>query len=57
MFEPDQLDGFVDLDEAAARMNLTKREVMELARLRALRSVNLGFDVVLIEPAIVNVTP
>lgn len=57
MFDPDVHDGFVDLDEAAARMNLTKRQVMELVRLRALRSLDLGVDVVLVEPAIVNMAP
>lgn len=50
------LDGFVALEEAAARMDLTKAQVMKLVRLRALRATRV-LDEIWVEPAIVNVTP
>ncbi|MGV0795646.1 hypothetical protein ABQF26_01675 [Mycolicibacterium elephantis] len=45
---------YVDLDQAARRMCLTKAEVLELVRIRALRGHYLGFGEWLVEPAIVN---
>jgi hypothetical protein len=47
---------FVDLDECARRMNLTKAQVLELVHIRALRSVAV-VDEIWVEPAIVNSTP
>lgn len=51
------LDGYVDLDEAARRMDLSVAQVMELVRIRALRAVPIGYGEILVEPAIVNVAP
>ncbi|HZU48696.1 MAG TPA: hypothetical protein VFA16_15820 [Mycobacterium sp.] len=44
---------FVDLDEAARRMNLSKAAVMELVRLHALRFTLAGGEL-LVEPAILH---
>lgn len=48
------LDGFVDLDEAARRMDISKSEVMELVRTRALRAVPIAPGEIWVEPAIIS---
>ncbi|WP_370331934.1 hypothetical protein [Mycolicibacterium hippocampi] len=48
------LDGFVPLDECAARMGLSINEVIRLAEHRVLRAVNLGLGLILVEPAILS---
>ena len=50
----DELDGFVPLDECAARLGLTVNEVLRLAEHRVLRAVNLGLGLIYAEPAIVT---
>lgn len=44
---------FVDLDEAAGRMNLSKTAVMELVRIHALR-YTVAAGELLVEPAILH---
>lgn len=48
---------YVEPHEAARRMGISVGQLMELVRIRALRSVDLGLGVLLVEPAITNVTP
>ncbi|BBY43583.1 hypothetical protein MCEL_18780 [Mycolicibacterium celeriflavum] len=50
MFDRD----YVDLDECARRMDLTKAQVMHLVRIRALRGFYAGFGLWFVEPAIVT---
>jgi hypothetical protein len=51
-------DGFVAIDEAAQRMDLTVEQVMELVEKHALRAYRWGgWGQVMVEPAITNVTP
>jgi hypothetical protein len=45
---------YVDIEECAVRMNLTVQQVMHLVRIRALHSVNYGFGLLLVEPAILS---
>jgi hypothetical protein len=45
-------EGFVDVEECARRMGITKKQVMELVRLRALRAVDFGY--LAVEPAILS---
>jgi hypothetical protein len=45
---------FVDLDEAAQRMNMTKAQVMHLVRIRALRCLPIPGAAPLVEPAILT---
>lgn len=47
-------EGFVPLDECAARMGLSVSEVMRLAEHRVLRAVNFGLGLIYVEPAIVT---
>jgi hypothetical protein len=56
-FDPDRHSDYVDLDEAARRMNLSKAQVMSLVRQRALRALAMPFGEIWVEPAIVNVSP
>ncbi|ADT99856.1 hypothetical protein [Mycolicibacterium gilvum] len=50
----DDLDGYVELAEVAARMNITEAQVMDLVRHRVLRAVNLGLGLIMVEPAILS---
>jgi hypothetical protein len=50
----DRLEGYVDLDVAAKRMRLTVDQVLKLVERRVLRGVDLGYDVILVEPAILS---
>ena len=47
---------YVDLDEAAERMNMTRAQVMLLVRSRALRALPIPGDEPLVEPAILTGT-
>lgn len=51
MIDDDDDREFLELNACAERMGVTPREVLALARRGALRSVNLGFGL-LVEPAI-----
>ncbi|WP_100475546.1 hypothetical protein [Mycobacteroides abscessus] len=53
-FDPHQHQGFLELDECAARMNLPAAEVMALVQRRVLRAVSLGDELILVQPAIVT---
>ncbi len=51
----DDLDGFVDVDVCARRMNISQDKVIELVRIRALRAYDLGWPCgIQVEPAIVS---
>ena len=54
MIDRDQLDSFVDLDTAAQRMQRSTSEVMDLVERRVLRGVDLGWGLILVEPAILS---
>lgn len=54
--ELDELDGFVPLDDCAARMGLSVNEVLRLVEHRLLRAVNLGLGLIYVEPAILTGT-
>lgn len=45
---------YLDVDECAARMNLTTNAVLDLVQRRVLRAVSLGDGLLLVEPAIVS---
>ncbi|WP_255792678.1 hypothetical protein [Mycobacteroides abscessus] len=53
-FDPHQHQGFLELDECAARMNLPAADVMTLVQRRVLRAVSLGDELILVQPAIVT---
>ncbi|MBF9315850.1 hypothetical protein [Mycobacteroides chelonae] len=53
-YDPDQHADYLDVDECAARMNLTTDAVLDLVRRRVLRAVSLGDEVLLVQPAIVT---
>jgi predicted DNA-binding protein (UPF0251 family) len=44
---------WLELDECAKRMDITRQQVLALVRTRALRSINPGFTL-LVEPAILG---
>jgi len=56
MIQLDEFDEpeFVDLDEAARRMNLSKRQVLHLCRIRALRCQWIPGSEPLVVPAILT---
>ena len=57
MFDSDD-DGFVPLDEAARRMNLTVEQVLDLVNQHVLRAYRWGgWGEILVQPAITNKTP
>lgn len=53
-YDPHQHGDYLDVDECAARMNLTTTDVMALVQRRVLRAVNLGDEVLLVQPAVVT---
>ncbi|WP_100451819.1 hypothetical protein [Mycobacteroides abscessus] len=53
-FDPHQHQGFLELDECAARMQLSTDDVMALVRRRVLRAATLGDELILVQPAIVT---
>ncbi|PVB19107.1 hypothetical protein [Mycobacteroides abscessus] len=53
-FDPHEHQGFLELDECAARMNLPTTDVMALVKRRVLRAVSLGDELILVQPAIVS---
>lgn len=56
-FDPHEHADYLDVGDCARRMDLTAAQVLELARHRVLRSLDLGGGCVLIQPAITNQTP
>ncbi|RIS59127.1 hypothetical protein [Mycobacteroides abscessus] len=53
-FDPYEHQGFLELDECAARMQLSTGDVMALVKRRVLRAVSLGDELILVQPALVS---
>lgn len=53
-YDPELHGDYLEIDEAARRMNLTANQVCELVFRRVLRSLDLGAGLVLVQPAIIN---
>lgn len=53
-YDPHVHADYLDVDECAARMNLTTTDVMALIQRRVLRAVSLGDGLLLVEPAVVS---
>ncbi len=57
VYDPERHGDYLDVAECARRMNLTNPQVMDLVRRGALRSIPDGLGEILVQPAIINVTP
>lgn len=53
-YDPAIHSDWLELPDAAQRMNLTVDQVRELVRRRVLRSLPMGAGIVLVEPAIIS---
>ncbi|WP_100515178.1 hypothetical protein [Mycobacteroides abscessus] len=53
-YDPHEHEGFLDVDECAARMQLSTNAVLDLVQRRVLRAVSLGDGLLLVEPGIVS---
>lgn len=48
------LDGWLEIDECAARMGLSVSEIVDLINARILRAVDCGCDLIMVQPAILG---
>ncbi|SHP85378.1 Uncharacterised protein [Mycobacteroides abscessus subsp. abscessus] len=53
-YDPHEHTDYLDVDECAARMQLTTTDVLDLVQRRVLRAVSLGDGLLLVQPAIVS---
>ncbi|BBY41808.1 hypothetical protein [Mycolicibacterium celeriflavum] len=53
-YDPERHGDFLDVEDCAERMGLSVKQVMDLVRRGALRSLPIGFGELLVEPAIVT---
>jgi hypothetical protein len=53
-YEPELHGDYLDVEECAERMEMSVAEVRQLVERRVLKAINVGFRVVLVQPAIVN---
>ena len=50
----EDLHSFVELDQCAARMGITKNQVLDLVRRRVLRAVDFGYGLIYVQPVILS---